>query len=93
MLTFLMVCIMTNACLVTDIIIAKDNIALSTDIDKNSKEDKNTLDIEEEPKIIDYFSHHLYSNVSANTSNFLILGIKDVLNTEDLPPPEHRPVL
>ena len=31
------------------------------DIDNNSKEDKNTLDIEEEPKILDYFSHHLYS--------------------------------
>ena len=93
MLIFLIVCLLSNAFLVTDILIAKDNIALSTDIDNNSKEDKNTLDIEEEPKILDYFSHHLYSNVSANTSNYLILGIKDVLNTEDLPPPEHRPVV
>jgi hypothetical protein len=93
MLTFLIVCLLSNAFLVTDILIAKDNIALSTDIENNSKEDKNTLDIEEEPKILDYFSHHLYSNVSANTSNYLILGIKDVLNTEDLPPPEHRPVV
>jgi len=51
MLTFLIVCLLSNAFLVTDILIAKDNIALSTDIENNSKEDKNTLDIEEEPKI------------------------------------------
>ena len=93
MLTFLIFCLLSNTFLVTDILIAKDNIGLSTDIDNNFKEDKNTLDIEEEPKILDYFSHDLYSDVSANTSNFLISGIKDVLNTEDLPPPEHRPVV
>lgn len=87
-LVFLILGQLSNAFLVTDLLESKDKIALNSDIENSSKEDKNSLDSEEESKILINDLESIYFSNKSITSYFLEENFKEVLNTEDFPPPE-----
>ena len=84
----MILCQISNAFLVTDFLINKENIALSSDIDNNSKEDKNSFDSEEEIKIFESFLNRIYFTNESNRINYIAQNFKEVLKTENFPPPE-----
>lgn len=88
LLAFLILCQISNAFLVTDFLINKENIALSSDIDNNSKEDKNSFDSEEEIKIFESFLNRIYFTNESNRINYIAQNFKEVLKTENFPPPQ-----
>ena len=88
LLAFLILCQLSNAFLVTDLLINKEKIAFSSDIDNSSKEDKNSLDGEEEIKILDNSPHAFYFSNDSNTINYIVQNFTEVLKTENFPPPE-----
>ncbi len=79
---------LSNAFLVTDLLKSKEKIALNSDIDKSSKEDKNSMDSEEESKILLNDLKSIYFSNESNTTDYIAHNFKEVLNTEDFPPPE-----
>ena len=88
LLAFLILCQLSNAFLVTDLLVNKEKIAFSSDIDNSSKEDKNSLDCEEEIKILDNSIHAVYFSNDSNTINHIVQNFAEVLKTENFPPPE-----
>lgn len=88
LLAFLILCQLSNAFLVTDLLVNKEKIAFSSDIDNSSKEDKNSLDCEEEIKILDNSLHAVYFSNDSNTINHIVQNFAEVLKKENFPPPE-----
>lgn len=88
LLVFLIFSQISNALQVTNLLDFKEKIVLNNEVDNNSKEDKNNTDISEESKIFEqYFSPVFFLNESSIT-NHIVQNFTEVLNAEDLPPPE-----
>lgn len=77
-----------NAFLVTDYIINKEKTAFNIDFDNSSKEDKNSLDCEEESKILDNSLYAIYFSNESNTINFIVQNHTEVPKKGDFPPPK-----
>lgn len=88
LLVFLILSQLSNALLVSDLLDIRDKIALNSDIDNSAKEDKSTLDNAEESKILEKYFHSIYFSAKSTAFDYLIESFKEVVNTDDLPPPE-----
>ena len=88
LLVFLILGQLSNAFLVTDLLESKEKITLNSDIDNSSKEDKNSMESEEESKILVNDLQSIYFSNESNTTDYITQNFKEVLNIEDFPPPE-----
>ena len=88
LLVFLILSQLSNALLVVDLLDIRDKIALNSDIDNSAKEDKSSWDNAEESKILENYFHSIYFSAKSTAFDYLIESFNEVVNTDDLPPPE-----
>ena len=88
LLVFLILSQLSNALLVVDLLDIRDKIALNSDIDNSAKEDKSSWDNAEESKILENYFHSIYFSGKSTAFDYLIESFNEVVNTDDLPPPE-----
>lgn len=88
LLMFLILSQLFNALLVVDLLDIGDKIVLNSEVDNSAKEDKNTLDCGEEFKILYNLFDSIYFSNDSMTIDYIVQNFKEVLNSEDFPPPE-----
>ena len=87
-LVFLILSQLSNSLLVVDLLDIRDKIVLNSDIDNSAKEDKSSLDSAEESKILENYFHSIYFSGKSTAFDYLIESFKEIVNSDDLPPPE-----